>query len=80
VVRLVLGQGAGVACAGIVLGLGGAWATSRFLATMLFGVKPVDVTTYLGVSLLMAVIAMLAVFVPARRATAVDPIIALRQE
>jgi len=60
--------------------LGGAWAASRFLATMLFGVKPVDVTTYLGISLLMAVIAMLAVFVPARRATAVDPIIALRQE
>ena len=80
VFRLVLGQGAGVAGVGIVLGLGGAWAASRFLATMLFGVKPVDVTTYLGISLLMAVIAMLAVFVPARRATAVDLIIALRQE
>ena len=80
VFRLVLGQGAGVAGIGIVLGLGGAWAASRLLATMLFGVKPVDVATYLGVSLLMAAVAMLAVFIPARRATAVDPIIALRQE
>ncbi len=80
VFRLVLGQGAALAGIGIVLGIGGAWATSRFLESFLFSVKPVDAGTYSGIALLMACIAILASYVPARRATAVDPIVALRQE
>jgi len=78
--RLVLGQGAVLSGIGIAVGIGGAWATSRFLATMLFGVQPVDAATYAGISALMAGIALAAVYIPARRATAIDPIIALRQE
>lgn len=80
VFRLVLGQGAALAGIGIVLGIGGAWATSRFLESFLFSVKPVDALTYLGITVLMACIGILASYVPARRATTVDPIVALRQE
>jgi putative ABC transport system permease protein len=80
VFRLVLGQGMALAAIGIVFGIGGAWAASRFLANFLFGVQPVDPATYAGISVLMACVALLAAYVPARRATAVDPIIALRQE
>jgi ABC-type antimicrobial peptide transport system permease subunit len=80
VFRLVLVQGAILGGIGIVLGIAGAWAASRFLESFLFNVRPFDAPTYAGISVLMACVAMAASYVPARRATSVDPIIALRQE
>jgi predicted permease len=80
VVKLVVGQGLRLAVAGIAIGLVGAWALTRFLASLLFGVKPTDPLTFVGVCLILAVVAVLASYLPARRATRVDPMVALRYE
>lgn len=80
VLRLVIGQGVRLALAGLVLGLMVSLALTRVLATLLFGVSPYDPVTYGGVSLGLMAVAILACYVPARRATRVDPIIALRYE
>ncbi len=80
VMTLVLGQSAALTAIGIVVGVGGALAVSRYLAQMLFGVTPLDPATFIVVSLMFASIAALASFVPARRATQVDPLVALRYE
>jgi ABC-type antimicrobial peptide transport system permease subunit len=80
VVRLILGQGALLAGIGIVIGLAGALAVTRTLRTMLFGVSPLDLATFVGVSLSLGAIALLASYVPARRAARVDPVEALRHE
>jgi putative ABC transport system permease protein len=80
VVRTILGQSAGLAAAGILLGLAGAFATTRWLGALLFNVSPVDPTILLGVSLLVAAVSLLASFVPARRAAAVDPMQVLRTD
>jgi predicted permease len=80
VVRTILGQSAGLAAAGIVLGLAGAFATTRWLGSLLFNVSPVDPVILLGVSVLVAAVSMLASFVPARRAAAVDPMRVLRTD
>jgi ABC-type antimicrobial peptide transport system permease subunit len=80
VLRLVIGQGVRLAVAGLVLGLLASLALTRVLATLLFGVSPYDPLTYGGVSLGLMAIAIVACYVPARRATRVDPIIALRYE
>jgi predicted permease len=80
VIRLVLGQTAALTAAGIVLGLAGAAAATRYLHGMLFGVTPLDTMTFVVVALLFVAVAMLAAFVPARRATKVDPLEALRCE
>jgi ABC-type antimicrobial peptide transport system permease subunit len=65
---------------GVALGLAGAFALSRILIGMLYGVSPTDPLTYTGVSIMLLIVALLACLLPARRATHVDPIIALRTE
>jgi putative ABC transport system permease protein len=80
VLRLVLGQGARLTLLGVVLGILAALAFSRLLASMLFDVSATDPLTYAGVAGLLAVVALLACFIPARRATRVDPLVALRYE
>lgn len=76
----VVGRGAGLAGVGIAIGLLGSIEASRWLESMLFGVSRIDAITYVGVSLLLAAVAVMASWVPARRAAAVDPSIALRTE
>ncbi len=80
VIRLVLGHSLLVTFVGIALGLAGAAAVTRYLEGMLFGLTPLDPGTFVGVSLLFVVVAMLAAFVPARRATKVDPVVTLRAD
>jgi putative ABC transport system permease protein len=80
VLALVLRQGVILAATGIALGLVGAWAASRLVASLLFGTQPTDPLIYAALALVMAAIAAVAAYVPARRATAIDPSIALRYE
>jgi putative ABC transport system permease protein len=80
VLRGVLAQGAGRAFAGIAIGLAGSLILTRFLSTLLFGVRATDPVTYIGVAALLSVVAFLASYTPARRATRVDPMAALRCE
>jgi predicted permease len=77
---LVLGQGLGLALVGLGLGIPAAWAASRLLGGLVYGVSVTDAATYAGVSLLLAATAALACYVPARRAARVDPSVALRYE
>jgi ABC-type antimicrobial peptide transport system permease subunit len=78
--RLVMGRGMLLTLVGLVLGLGGAWGLTRVMAGLLFGVGTTDAVTFAGVALLLATVAAIACYVPARRATKVDPIVALRSE
>lgn len=80
VLILVLKQGAGLVAAGLVLGLAGAFAATRLLATLLFGVHPNDPASFAGVSALLLCAGLAASYLPARRATKVDPVVALREE
>src|SRR5438552_3443286 len=80
VLSLVLGQTLVLTVVGITLGLAGAAAFSRYLAGMLFGLTPLDPTTFIAVALMFGAVAICAALVPARRATNVDPLIALRYE
>ncbi len=80
VMKLILGDGLTLAAAGIALGLVGAYATTSALASQLYGIAATDLVTFIIVSLILAMAALVAVFVPARRATKVDPLIALRSE
>ena len=80
VLLLVIKQGLRLAAVGVVLGLAGAWGLTRLMSTMLFGVKPTDLVTLAGVVLALILVALLACYVPARRATKVDPLVALREE
>jgi putative ABC transport system permease protein len=76
----VLGFGVRLAGAGLALGVAGALAATRLLASLLYGVRPTDAITFAAVSLLLLLVAMVASYLPARRATRVDPIVALRYE
>jgi putative ABC transport system permease protein len=78
VLTLVMTQSVAITMAGLALGLGGAGALSRYLDQMLFGLSPLDPATFAAVACLFAAIALGAAFVPAVRATRVDPLVALR--
>ena len=80
IVGLILKQGLWKAGIGVVIGLVGAYFLSRYMTTMLFGVKPTDPAVYAVVSLVLIVVALLASYLPARRAAKIDPLVALRDE
>jgi putative ABC transport system permease protein len=80
VLKLVMGQGLALTFAGLAMGLAGAFALTRYLASLLFEVKPADFVTYVTVSLVLAAVAIVACYVPARRALKVSPTVALREE
>jgi putative ABC transport system permease protein len=80
VLKLVLSQALALTVAGLALGLVGAAALSRFLVSLLFGVKPTDLTTFVMVSVVLGLVALVACLIPARRAIKVDPLVALRYE
>jgi putative ABC transport system permease protein len=80
VFKMILGHGMKLALIGVGIGLVGAFLLTRLMATMLFGVQPTDATTYGAISILLIVIALLACYLPGRRATIVEPTISLRYE
>jgi putative ABC transport system permease protein len=80
VLRLLIGQGMASVLIGVLLGLAAAGALTRLMTTLLFGVSPIDTTTFVAVSALLIAVALLACYIPARRATKVDPLVALRYE
>jgi putative ABC transport system permease protein len=80
VMKLVLKSGMGLALLGVGLGLVGAFALTRLMTTLLFAVKPTDGVTFIAVSLCLLITALIACYLPARRATKVDPLVALRYE
>ena len=80
VLRLVLGQAAKLAMMGVVVGIAVALALTRLMSTLLFGVSATDPTTFAGVALLLAVVALAASYIPVRRAMKLDPVVALRYE
>jgi len=80
VLKLVVGQGVRLTLLGAAIGLLISLAATRVIAGMLYGVKPTDPVTFVSVSLLLTAVALLACYIPARRATKVDPMVALRYE
>jgi putative ABC transport system permease protein len=80
ILRMVLRQGLGLAIAGAAVGLVGALIVSHLMAGVLYGVRPTDPLTFAGVALLLIGVALLACYIPARRAIRVDPLVALRYE
>jgi len=80
VFRLVVGEGLKLAGAGIAVGIVAAFGLARLMSSLLYGVSAADFETFAGVAILLALVAMLACYVPARRAMRVDPMVALRYE
>jgi putative ABC transport system permease protein len=80
VVRLILKQGLNLATTGVAVGLGAAAVATRALAGSLYGITPLDASTFIGCGVFMLGVAAVASYVPARRAAKVDPLISLRSE
>ena len=78
--RMIVIQGMRLALAGVVIGIASAFGLTRFIASLLFGVKALDPLIFAAIPLLLTVVALLAVWIPARRASRVDPVTALRTQ
>jgi putative ABC transport system permease protein len=80
IVSLVVRQGMALALSGVAIGLAGALMLTRLIRSLLFGVEATDPVTFVGIALLLGLVALLASYIPARRASRVDPLVALRYE
>jgi len=79
-VKVIVGEGLRLVLAGLALGFGGAFAVTRLMHTLLFGVTPMDPLTFIGVGVVLVIVALVASYVPARRVTRIPPTIALRTD
>jgi putative ABC transport system permease protein len=80
VFKMVIGRGMIPALIGVAFGLMGAFGLTRLMTSMLYGVEPTDPVTFVSIGILLIAVALLACYVPGRRATKVDPMVALRYE